>query len=284
MRVASHCSLVTVHYQPFTFSTMITSPTNPLVKRIKQLRQKKHRQAEGVFFAEGLRVVLTAIEQNAPIETLIYAPELLKSSVALQVVRVQEQMGRTVVAVAAAVFRAISERDNPTGLGAIIQAHSTPLEQLPVTPHSIFVLLDRVADPGNLGTIVRTLDSAGASGLILTGESTDPYHPTALKASMGTLFTLPLVQLPTLQPIWGWAEAHGITTIATSAKASQNYWYAPYQFPALLLMGNEQEGLDKEVLDAAALPVTIPMYGTASSLNLGIATSLLLYELRRRLL
>lgn len=262
---------------------MITSPTNPLVKRIKQLRQKKNRQAEGVFFAEGLRVVLTAVEQNVPWEMLIYAPELLKSSAALQVVRAQEQIGRTVVAVTAAVFRAISERDNPTGLGAIIPIQATTLAQLPISPHSIFVLLDRVADPGNLGTILRTLDSAGASGLILTGESTDPYHPTAIKASMGTLFTLPLVHLPAIQPIWEWAKVHGLTTIATSAKASQGYWDAPYQFPALLLMGNEQEGLPPEVMDAAALQVTIPMYGTASSLNLGVATGLLLYELRRRL-
>lgn len=262
---------------------MITSLSNPLVKRIKQLRQKKHRQAEGVFFAEGLRVVLTALEQNAPVETLLYAPELLKSSAALQVVEAQEQRGKTVVPVAAAVFRALSERDNPTGLGAIIQTHSTSLDQLPITPHSIFVLVDRISDPGNLGTILRTLDAAGANGLILTGESTDPYHPTALKASMGTLFTLPLVQLPTIQPIWAWAETHGITTIATSAKATQVYWDAPYPFPALLLMGNEQEGLDKAVLDAAALRVTIPMHGTASSLNLGVATGLLLYELRRHL-
>jgi TrmH family RNA methyltransferase len=262
---------------------MITSLSNPLIKRIKQLRQKKNRQAEGVFFAEGLRVVLTALEQDAPVEILFYAPELLKSETALQAIRAQEKMGRAVVAVAAAPFRAISERDNPTGLGAIIRTRATTLDQLPITPHSIFVLLDRIADPGNLGTILRTLDAAGANGLILTGESTDLYHPTAIKASMGTLFTLPLVQLPTLEPIWSWAEANGLTTIATSAKASQVYWDAPYRFPALLLMGNEQEGLNKEVLDAAAFRVTIPMHGTASSLNLGVATGLLLYELRRRL-
>lgn len=260
---------------------MISSHSNPLVKRIKQLRQKKHRLGEGVFFAEGLRVVLTALEQNAPVETLVYAPELLQSEVAWQMIRAQEQKGVKGVAVAAAIFQSLSERDNPTGLGAIIRINRLTLAQLPVTPHAVFVLLDRVSDPGNLGTILRTLDAAGANGLILTGESSDPYHPTAVKASMGTLFTIPVVSLPTMAPVWEWAETHQISTIATSAKASQEYWDAPYRLPALLLLGNEQTGLEQTVLDAAALSVTIPMYGQASSLNLSIATGILLYELRR---
>ncbi len=260
---------------------MITSFSNPLIKRIKQLRQKKTRQAEGVFFAEGLRVVLSALEQNAAVEMVVYAPELLKSAAALQVVEVQKQKGVTVIEVAAAIFQSFSDRDNPTGLGAIIQTRLSSLEQLTITPHSIFVLLDRVADPGNLGTILRSLDAAAAASLILIGESTDPFHPQAVKASMGTLFSVPIVHLPTIEPVWEWAQTHNLCTIATSARASQVYWQAPYRFPALLLMGNEQEGLGPEVLNAAALQVTIPMYGTATSLNLSVATSLLLYELRR---
>lgn len=261
---------------------MITSFSNPLVKRIKQLRQKKQRQAEGVFFAEGLRVVLSALEHGAPVETLIVAPELLQSEAALQAVERHERRGGAVVQIAAAIFQSLSERDNPTGLGALLTILHTRLDQLTVRPNSSFVLLDRVSDPGNLGTVLRSIDAAGAAGLILTGDSTDPYHPTAIKASMGTLFSIPLVQLTDFDPVWAWAQANHVYTIATSAKAQQVYWDAPYQFPALLLMGNEQMGLEKDVVDAAAIRVTIPMYGTASSLNLGVATSLLLYELRRQ--
>lgn len=261
---------------------MITSFSNPLVKRIKQLRQKKQRQVEGVFFAEGLRVVLSALEHGAPVETLIVAPELLKSEAAWLAVERHEQKGGMVVQVAAAIFQSLSERDNPTGLGALLTIPHTRLEQLIIQPYSIFVLLDRISDPGNLGTVLRSIDAAGAAGLILTGESTDPYHPTAIKASMGSLFSVPLVQLSNFDPVWVWAKANQVYTIATSAKAQQVYWDAPYQFPSLLLMGNEQMGLEKGVLDAAALRVTIPMHGTASSLNLGVATSLLLYELRRQ--
>lgn len=261
---------------------MITSFSNPLVKRIKQLRQKKQRQAEGIFFAEGLRVVLSALEHDAPVETLIVAPELLQSEAALQAVERHERRGRAVVQIAAAIFQSLSERDNPTGLGALLTIPHTRLDQLTIHPHSSFVLLDRVSDPGNLGTVLRSIDAAGAAGLILTGDSTDPYHPTAIKASMGTLFSIPLVQLTDFAPVWAWAQANHVYTIATSAKAQQVYWDAPYQFPALLLMGNEQMGLEKDVVDAAAIRVTIPMHGTASSLNLGVATSLLLYELCRR--
>ncbi|MBP7997661.1 MAG: RNA methyltransferase [Chloroflexi bacterium] len=262
---------------------MITSFSNPLIKQIKQLRHKKERQMTGRFFAEGLRVVMSALEAQAPVESVVYAPELLKSEAAWQMIRAREQAGGSVVPVAAAVFQSFSDRDNATGLGAIIHIQPHTLDQLPISSQSIFVLLDRVADPGNLGTVLRSLDAVGANGLILTGESTDPYHPTAVKASMGTLFTLPLVQLPGIEPVWVWAQTHQIHTIATSAKASQEYWKSPYQFPVLLLMGNEQEGLSQMVQDAAASRITIPMFGQASSLNLGVATSLLLYELRRRL-
>lgn len=261
---------------------MITSFSNSLVKRIKQLRQKKQRQAEGVFFAEGLRVVLSALEHDAPVETLIVAPELLKSETARQAVEGHERKGGAVVQVAAAIFQSLSERDNPTGLGALLHIPHTRLDQLTISPDALFVLLDQVSDPGNLGTVLRSIDAAGAAGLILVGDSTDPYHPTAVKASMGTLFSVPLVQLTDFNPVWTWAQANQVYTIATSAKAQQLYWDAPYRFPALLLMGNEQMGLEKDVLNAAAIQVTIPMHGTASSLNLGVATSLLLYELRRQ--
>lgn len=261
---------------------MITSFSNPLVKRIKQLRQKKQRQTEGVFFAEGLRVVLSALEHDAPVETLIVAPELLKSEAARQAVEGHERKGGAVVQVAAAIFQSLSERDNPTGLGALLHIPHTRLDQLTISPDALFVLLDQVSDPGNLGTVLRSIDAVGAAGLILVGDSTDPYHPTAVKASMGTLFSVPLVQLTDFNPVWTWAQANQVYTIATSAKAQQLYWDAPYQFPALLLMGNEQMGLKKDVLNAAAIQVTIPMHGTASSLNLGVATSLLLYELRRQ--
>ena len=252
---------------------MITSHRNPLVKRIRKLRQKKYRQREGAFFVEGIRVVLTALEQGAPVDTLIYAPELLTSDIARQALTAEETAGRRVVAVAADVFQSLSERDNPTGFGAVINVSLCPLERLPVAPDAIIVALDAVSDPGNLGAILRTMDGMGASGLVLIGETTDPFHPTSVKASMGALFSIPVAVIDTFDAVWDWARAYELQTIATSAQARQRYWDARYQFPALLLLGSEGEGLPPNVLQDADLAVTIPMFGTGSSLMCFMSSS-----------
>jgi TrmH family RNA methyltransferase len=260
---------------------MITSHRNPLIKRIRKLRRKKYRRREGAFFVEGIRVVLSALEQGAPLETIVHAPDLLTSDVARQMLAEQGRRGAHVVAVSGQVFEAISDRDNPVGLGAIIGVRTQTLAELPQAKAGIYVALDSISDPGNLGTIVRTVDGAGATALILAGQSTDPFHPTAVKASMGALFTVPVAEVDDLQAVWPWAEQRGLHTIATSAGARQSYWRAGYRLPALLILGSEGEGLPEEVLSQAELTVKIPMHGTSSSLNVAVAAGLLLYELRR---
>lgn len=262
---------------------MITSQQNPLAKRIRKLQRKKYRQREGAFYVEGIRVVLTALEQRAPVETIVYAPELLTSDVALEAVAEQERQGVRVASVSSDVFASFSDRDNPYGLGAIVKLRLQSLWDLPVGRRDVFVALDSVSDPGNLGTIVRTLDSVGAAGLILVGQSTDPFHPTAVKASMGALFSLPVAQEEGMEALWRWCREHEIYTIATSARARESFWDAAYTFPALVIMGSEGEGLAADVLAQADVSVTIPMRGASSSLNLAVATGVILYELRRRL-
>jgi len=260
---------------------VITSFRNPLVKRIKKLRRKKVRQQEGAFFIEGIRVVLSALEQGVPVETLVYSPDLLTSDVAWEAIATQRAAGSELAELSGEVFASISERDNPVGLGAIVRTRLCTLAELAVTADAIFVAAEDLADPGNLGTLVRTLDGVGAAGLILVGQTTDPFHPTAVKASMGALFTVPVCEVGDLDEVWAWAQAARLFTIATSARASHNFWEAGYRFPALLLLGSEGEGLGADVLQQAHQAVSIPMYGRASSLNLSVAAGLLLYELRR---
>ena len=262
---------------------MITSFRNPLVKRIKKLKQKKYRQREGAFFVEGVRVVLSALERGAPVETIVVAPELLTSQVAWEAVAAQQAQGAEVREVSGEVFESFAERDNPVGLGAIVGVRLRDLDALPAGPGDIFAALFDVGDPGNLGTVVRTLDGVGAAGLILVGQTTDPFHPTAVKASMGALFNVPVAEAETIEPVWHWAEDRGLHTVATSAHAQEPYWDAVYELPALLLLGSEGEGLPAEVLAEAEQAVTIPMYGASSSLNLAVAAGLLLYEVRRQI-
>ncbi|MCB8942247.1 MAG: RNA methyltransferase [Ardenticatenaceae bacterium] len=259
--------------------TIITSFSNPLVKRVKRLRQKKYRLQEGVFFVEGLRGVLTAVETHAPIETLITCPELLASPVA-QAMLAQTSLPQ--VALSRPVFESISERENPVGLAAIIKTGWTQLNELVVRPDSIFVALFDASDPGNLGTIVRTMDAVGAAGLVLVGQGVDPFHGTAVKASMGTLFTVPIGHTPDADSLFQWAQQQQIQTIATSARGTADFQHAPYHLPALLLLGSEREGLPAAILAQADLQVAIPMHGTASSLNVAVSAGILLYTLRHR--
>jgi TrmH family RNA methyltransferase len=258
---------------------LITSRSNPLVKRIRALRQKKHRLAEGAFYAEGLRVVLTAIEREAPIECLITSSELLSSETARQRVESVRALGRPVFELSRPLFESISERDNPVGLGAILRAELTPLQELRVRPDGLYAAMLEPGDPGNLGAILRTLDGVGGAGLILVGDAVDPFHPAAVRASMGTLFTIPVSAAEEMAEVLDWARERRVQTVASSAHAATGYDRAAYRLPALLLLGSEGEGLPAAILEAADLAVAIPMRGAASSLNLAVAAGLLLYQM-----
>ncbi len=255
---------------------MITSFSNPLVKRIKRLRQKKYRLKEGVFFVEGVRAVLTAVESQASIDTLIICDELLTSITAQQALA---QTDIPVTELSRAVFESISERQNPVGIAAIIQTNWTDLDALVIEANSVFVALFEPSDPGNLGTILRTADAVGVSGIILVGQGVGPFHKTAVKASMGTLFTVPICKVADFGQLENWLGTHQMGTIATSAKATTHFRQAVYDKPALLMMGNEQRGLPDGVGQRADQQVMIPMRGTASSLNVATATAVLLYEI-----
>ncbi|MGH2538860.1 MAG: TrmH family RNA methyltransferase [Candidatus Promineifilaceae bacterium] len=259
---------------------MITSSSNPLVKRLKRLKHKKHRQAEAAYFAEGLRVVLAALEAGAPIERLVYSPELLHSRPAWQALERAQAAGVPAVELSAELFAAVSGRDGPAGLGAILRQAWVELDELPLAPDGLFAALFDVADPGNLGAILRSLDAVAGAGLVLVGATADPFHPTAVKASMGALFRLPLARVASAEALLGWAQPAGLQTVATSAHAETDYRQAAYRMPAVLLFGSEGEGLAPEVLTSAHLAVAIPMLGAATSLNLAVAAGLMFYQLR----
>lgn len=144
---------------------MITSSSNPIIKQIRRLRQKKYRRQEGVFFVEGLRVFLAAVETDQPIQRIIYSPELLSSDLGLDVVSEQRDSGVECSEVSAQVFRSISSRQHPVGLGAVVSSRWSPLDQLVIRSDSVYTGLVNVSEPGNLGTIIRTIDATGGDGL-----------------------------------------------------------------------------------------------------------------------
>jgi TrmH family RNA methyltransferase len=260
----------------------ITSAANPLVKRARKLRQRKHREQEGAFLVEGIQPVWQAVEHCANIETLLYAPELVTSDATRALIAAHERRHGRVVRLGAAAFGSFAERDHPSGVAAIVRSSTCSLDRLAADAASVFVALEEVGNPGNLGTIVRTVDAVGGAGVIVMGDATDPYHPTAVRASMGTIFTVPICRARGLDQVVEWCRDRAVHLVTTSAHARVEHWSVHYELPVLLLLGSEGRGLSEKALVRGELAVRIPMEGSASSLNLAVASGVLLYEIKRR--
>ncbi len=256
---------------------IISSRANPKVKQIRALRQRKEREATGLFIVEGIAHVSSAIESNAQIEYLCYAPDLLTSPFAQEMIQRESLSGLACYDVAADVFETLSDKENPSGIIAVVHKPKTNLQSLIPNPTSLFIALVSPQDPGNIGTILRTMDAVNASGLILVDGGTDAYHPTAVRASMGAVFTQKIVAA-TFNELAYWGKANQCCIVGTSAKAKDDYRNAKYTFPIILLMGNEQKGLSEEHLAICGQTVKLPMTGKVGSLNLAVAAGILLYE------
>jgi TrmH family RNA methyltransferase len=260
---------------------IISSAANPLVKRIRLLADRKYRRREGAFVVEGIQPVWRAIEAGWEIEVLIVSPELLAGSAAAVLVAEQEVNGIRVARLSRELFLRLSDREGPSGLAAIVQGPLGSPRALAVSPGSVFTALNRIGNPGNLGTIIRTVDAVGGSGVILIGDSTDPFSPAAVKASMGSLFAVNVAHMPDADTFFDWAAANSVQVLATSGGEGSDHWTARYRPPLAVLLGSEGNGLPEDMLARADLRIRIPMTGTAESLNLAAAAAVMLYEVRR---
>jgi len=257
---------------------IITSFSNPKIKLIRKLKQRKYRQETGLFFIEGLRIVGEAVQVGAPIQSLVIAPELLVSDFGQSLLTHPSINVIEIIEISAEIFRKIANKDGPQGIGGIVRQDLQSLDNIQIEPEDLWVALDEVADPGNLGTILRTVDSVGGRGVILLGNATDPYDPTAVKASMGALFSLIVARME-WPAFHAWQMKNEITMIGTSDHAAVDYQAIEYQHPLVLLMGSERHGLSEDKGKTCSQVVRIPMSGRSDSLNLAVATAVMLYEI-----
>jgi len=257
----------------------ITSRSNPKVKQIRALQQRKRREKMGLFVVEGIRHVGEAVEAGAALSYLCYAPDLLDSDFAYQLVEAQQAQNIPTYVFSADVMRSLADKDNPQGILAVVEQPAISLKTLHPPDFSWGVALLAPQDPGNLGTILRTIDAVGADGLILLDNSVDPYHPTAVRASMGTLFWHPVVQASFVE-FADWATQHDYHIYGTSVRGSVDYRdVRDYASPTILLMGSEREGLAEGHMTCCDQLVRLPMHGHVTSLNLAVATGVLLYDM-----
>lgn len=262
-----------------TAAKQVTSLANPVVKDLRALHLKKERAESGLFLAEGLKLVTDALEEGWPIRTLVHASRVKDQPLVARAVKEAKARGALVLEVSDEVLTKICRRDNPQMVVAAFEQRLGRLDDL-VAPTGVWVALEGIKDPGNLGTIVRTVDSVGASGVVLIGDVTDPFALEAVRATMGSLFHVPLLAAG-LEDFAAWKARTGIPVYGTHLAGAVDYRSVDWPETCVLMMGNEQSGLSDAHVAACDGIVKIPMAGRADSLNLAVATAVMLYEIRR---
>jgi TrmH family RNA methyltransferase len=258
----------------------ISSTANATVKLLKSLDMKKARSETGLFLAEGARLAEEALNHGwAPAYVLAGAAAMERPQTAALLARMKKA-GARVLTASEKVLASVSRKDNPQTVVAAFQQRMTELAELPTDGPRRWVALYEVRDPGNLGTVIRTADAAGVNGVILVGQTCDPFSVEAVRATMGSLFAMP-VAVAKFAEFNAWRAKAGARMVAASMRGSRPHHKADYGLKSIVLMGNEQAGLPTEVEAECDELVRIPMMGAADSLNLASAASVMIYEIWR---
>lgn len=257
-------------------SRAITSLTNPTVKAVRALHMRKEREESGLFLAEGLKIVAEAVALGHAPRILMHGPQPSDHEVFAQAVAATEAAGGEVIEVTRDILAKVSRRDNPQMVLAVFPQVFAALSAIRPQSAPCWVALQEVRDPGNLGTIIRTADSAGCGGVILVGDCVDPYSVEAVRATMGSVFAVTLAKA-TVPEFITWRTSWPGSVVGTLLTATTDFREAAYRVPTLILMGNEQAGLPPELAEICDVNVKIPMRGRADSLNLSVATGIMIY-------
>ncbi|MDR3507740.1 MAG: RNA methyltransferase [Caulobacteraceae bacterium] len=255
---------------------LVTSLTNPTVKAVRALHLRKERDETGLFLAEGLKLIGEALDLGHTPRILLYGPEAKSLPILRRAIAATRAAGGDVVEVNRDILEKVSRRDNPQTVVAVFPQVFHDLKTLQPDKAPVWVALQAVRDPGNLGTIVRTADAAGCGGVILVGDCCDPYSVEAVRATMGSIFAVPLYKI-SIPDFIAWRAGWTGSVVGTLLTATVNQHQAEYRRPTMILMGNEQAGLPPELAAVCDVNVKIPWRGRADSLNLSVATGIMIY-------
>lgn len=259
------------------------SKQNPRIKYLRRLANRRFRDQEGKFLVEGVRFVEEALSSSWPVEMLVYCPKLTESPRGNALLASAAVRGAGRVEVQDTLFRELAGTDHPQGVLAVVGQRRLRLEDLLVAGDpALLVLVDGVQDPGNLGTIVRSADAAGAGGVLLFKDTADVYNPKALRATMGSLFHVPVVQGLTVAEVMPFLAQGKIKVVAGDPHGVRPVYECDLTGPCALLVGSEAEGIREVARGVVNELVRIPMPGRAESLNVAISTAILLYEAVRQ--
>ena len=257
----------------------VTAFSNTTVKRLRSLRDKKARRSEGLFLAEGLRIIAEARDSGRLPEIIAFSAAGAGHPLAAEIIAATEAQGGEAIETSPDILGKMSGKDNPQTVIAAFRQPDISLEKIDRSAAPLWIAVQALRDPGNIGTILRTGDAAGAGGLILIDECADPFSVEAVRASMGAVFTQRIAAARWDEFI-AWLRGGAGQLVGTSLKATTDYLDARYEAPCVLLIGNEQQGLPAEYEVACDLLVKIPMAGRADSLNAAMAAAVMAFQVK----
>lgn len=257
---------------------VITSKDNETIKEIRKLKEKKYRDSNQQYIIEGIKLIEEAIEEKVEIDTIVICEDCVENHTLDQKL-LYEVAKYNCIYVSEKIFNLITEVTNPQGILAII--HQDKKQQEIDYNADMIVVLDNIQDPGNLGTILRTVDSVGLHQIVISNKTADVYNPKVVRSTMGAIFRVNIIQVSDLIETLKEMKKHKFKVVATSLQTQENIYDIDYQ-KKVLVIGNEANGVSKEVLELADIKAKIPMLGKTESLNASVATSVILYEYVRQ--
>ena len=255
----------------------ITSLKNPLIKEIKSLYRKKDRVKNKSFIIEGIKIVEEAIDNSYPIKNIIYTDQLFKTNDGEEIFQKIKSLDN-IIYVSQNIFKEISDTENPQGILATAMYEYNNIKEIEKIKKPFLLFLDGVQDPGNMGTIIRTADAFNIDGVIITDGCVDPYNPKVVRATMGSIFRVPLYYISNSVADLTELKNQNIKIYSTSLSGSTPIYEIDFKEGFILSIGNESKGVSEEVFSLSDGLIKIPMPGMAESLNAGIAASIIMYE------
>jgi len=257
---------------------VVNSPRDPRFLNLRSLQTHQGRSRTKLFIIEGIRHLARAVEHCASIDFVFLDSSVLSNPFGQKLARRLRQQGVPGIRLAHELYRELTLATEPQGIGAVLKQSWLPLENLRTTRNSLWLAVESIESPGNLGTIIRTAEAAGVSGVFILNPNCDPYDPATVRATMGSLFSQKLVRC-SVQEFNRWTKSNGVSVVASSPVGLMDFKALAHRFPAALVVGSEKHGLFEQLLEAADFVVRIAMRGGCDSLNAAVAAGVLLFEL-----
>lgn len=266
----------------FQVSLEITSAANNNIKHVKSLHKRKYRESYDEFLVEGLRIIEHALDNNAEFSAVYYNEEIADSERSSELFQRISGQNISLYKVNSKIFKNMATTDNSQGILAVIKRKYYSLKDIMNKERFFLIILDRLQDPGNVGTIIRTADAAGVDGIITLKGTVDIFNSKTIRSTMGSIFTMPIISVDDVEELVNTLKLHNSDIISTSLEAEEYHFQVEYSKKSAIIIGNEANGISDELIRHSNIKVKIPMVGKAESLNASIASGIIMYEVVRQ--